>query len=373
MYKNLKAGKAGVTSLAFNSQDYLVSASLDNTITVWNLRNLEQTKKLSSHIDQITQILFSPSNPFICVSASNDNTITLWNDIRKDDYTILSGHYSSVSCVTFSSTGDYLYSGDQDGKLLFWKLSPKPENALLAQEQYRITSIKVSNDSTLLMYGLANGQLKFMNLIKNNVFCVFDGPRNDVSINCLALHPEQIVMAAGYSDGYIRIFDLTNREVMFEYKAHQGKVNSLVFQPLKRYLVSVGDDALIQVRDLKVGKIEFSLQAHSNKILTVDFHIDSNTFATGDLDGNIAIWKFKEDKADTQALATDQKAENFTPKENYGISETVQSKTTTIETIISRIMDSLDIMHRMADQNTKQLKYVQDYVDLQKSNLNNQY
>lgn len=369
LYKNLKSGITGITSLSFNSIDHLASTGLDNTITIWNLKSLDKTKKVSTHIDKITRIAFSPSNPLTCATASKDQTIRLWNDIRKDEYITLLGHNSSVSTFVFSSLGDYIYSGDEDGKIYAWKLCGQPEYTLLAKEAYGITAIQITQDSSILMYGLANGQLKFVNLMKTSIYCIFDGPKEGESLTSLALHPEQVVVAAGYSDGFIRVFDLTNREVMFEYKAHQGKVNDIKFQPLKRYLVSVGDDMLIQIRDLKTGKIEYSLQAHNNKILCLDFHYHGNTFASGDLEGNIAIWKFEEDRPITPPQAVNYITEDVAQRDGFGVSDTLQSKLATIDTIISRVMDSLDIMHRMTDQNTRQLKYVQDYIDLQKAEL----
>lgn len=367
LYKNLNTGKAGITSLAFNSQDILVSASSDNTVTLWNLKSLEKTKKLSTHLNQITRIIFSRTNPKTCVTASEDNTIKIWNDIYSEEFITLHGHNTAVTALAFSDSGDYLYSGDDDGKVFVWKLGKTPDYIMLAKESYRITDIQVSRDSSILIYGLSNGQLKFTNLIKQTVYCVFDGPKEGVSLTCLGLHPEQIVVAAGYSDGFIRVFDLTNREMMFEYKAHQGRVNSLAFQPQKRYLVSIGDDALIQIRDLKSGKTEYSLQAHNNRVLSLDFHENGNTFASGDLDGNIAIWKIDKDEMVATALPNNQVNSGHEVKEEFGYSDTLDSKLVTIDIILARIMDSLDLMHRMTDQNTRQLKYVSDYVDLQKS------
>ena len=83
-----------------------------------------RVKKLIQHFDahseSVNKISFHPSGNFL-VSASDDSKLKVW-DLRywKLGFTLF-GHSSAATSVNFSPKGDYFASGGEDTVVLVWK------------------------------------------------------------------------------------------------------------------------------------------------------------------------------------------------------------------------------------------------------------
>lgn len=130
LQRTLKGHRAGVLSLAFNSDGTrLVSGSNDNTAKVWKLDGTLLTT-FTGHKSAVLSAKFHPGGHLIA-SASNDRTIQLW----KPDGTIISlinGHQESVERLAFSHDGKTVISASIDQTSIIWDLDrvTKPESLL---------------------------------------------------------------------------------------------------------------------------------------------------------------------------------------------------------------------------------------------------
>ena len=71
-----------INALAFNpKEDVLVAtASADNTIGIWDLRNVkEKIHTLEGHADAVTALSWHPQEPGTLASASYDRRILFWD------------------------------------------------------------------------------------------------------------------------------------------------------------------------------------------------------------------------------------------------------------------------------------------------------
>ena len=72
---------------------------------------------------------------------------------------------------------------------------------------------------------------------------------------CVAYHPspDMPVIACGFENGYVRIFDVPNTTALHEYRPHQGAVLNMVYSPDGKRLFTIGSDGHIFVYDAARG------------------------------------------------------------------------------------------------------------------------
>ena len=79
-----------VNSVAMSSDNrYIVTASSDWTIIVWDIEKKKQVAVLLGHVGSVKNVLITNDNKFI-VSTSEDKTIRVWNFI--DQVAVIEGH-----------------------------------------------------------------------------------------------------------------------------------------------------------------------------------------------------------------------------------------------------------------------------------------
>lgn len=98
-------------------EKYIVSASGDRTIKVWNTSNCEFVRTLMGHKRGIACLQYRDN---LVVSGSSDNTIRLWNVELGTCIRVLEGHEELVRCIRFDDKR--IVSGAYDGKIKVWDL-----------------------------------------------------------------------------------------------------------------------------------------------------------------------------------------------------------------------------------------------------------
>ena len=108
--------RAAVNVVDFDER-YIVSASGDRTIKVWNTDNKEYVRTLAGHRRGIACLQYR--YPTV-VSGSSDNCIRLWNIDDGKCCRILEGHEELVRCIRFDDKR--IVSGAYDGRIKVWDL-----------------------------------------------------------------------------------------------------------------------------------------------------------------------------------------------------------------------------------------------------------
>ena len=111
-----------VVSASFSPDGkYIVSASDDNTVRIWDAKTGQQVgNPLVGHTSFVYSASFSPDGRYI-VSASTDNTVRIWD--AKTGQLVgnpLVGHTSYVRSASFSPDGKYIVSASSDNAVRIW-------------------------------------------------------------------------------------------------------------------------------------------------------------------------------------------------------------------------------------------------------------
>ncbi|VEU23449.1 DEKNAAC104492 [Brettanomyces naardenensis] len=120
-------------------------------------------------------------------------------------------------------------------------------------------------------------------------------------VNSMAFEPVSNVLAAGYSDGSIKIWDLTSSSVVMSLQGHRSAVTILKFDRSGTRLISGSRDTTAILWDLVGETGLFKLKGHRDQITGLEFlsDVDKTTdemddwLLTTSKDGLIKLWDLK--------------------------------------------------------------------------------
>jgi len=175
--------------------DLVVSASLDQTVRVWDICALRKKVAgnganasmrdndlkipqmnadlfgggdavvkyvLEGHDRGVNWASFHPSLPLI-VSGADDRQVKLWrmNDTKAWEVDTLRGHVNNVSCVMFHARQDIIVSNSEDKSIRVWDMSKRSGAQTFRRENDRFWILSAHPNLNLLAAGHDSGMIVF--------------------------------------------------------------------------------------------------------------------------------------------------------------------------------------------------------------------
>jgi WD40 repeat protein len=225
------------------------------TITIWNLKNGTKGKPLEgekseSRMPYITHSLsFNSANSNILASDSaGGNDVLLW-DVNSRELRRLRGHTAPVDLVAFSPNGEWLASRDLKGHLILWDWQVKdtPPSRTLSDSQ-AVVSFVFSPDSNM-------------------------------------------IASCNTTDNKILLWRVGTGELAGEFSLGPGGfVTNLAFDPEGKTLAAAMNDRTIVLLDVVKGQVINSLAGHTDWVTSLKFSKSGNRMASGSSDGTLILW-----------------------------------------------------------------------------------
>jgi WD40 repeat protein/serine/threonine protein kinase len=333
----LAGHKNEVNWLAFSPDGKrIATASSDQTGRLWDARTGELQAVLGGNTEQVRHVVFSPQGARI-VTASEDATLRLWNALTGELIAVLRGHGGRfpLECPPlFTPDGARLVSGSEDGTLRVWDMSLLERNGILKGHEKYVYDVAFSPDGeqvasaawdgTARLWDATTGRqtglpLEHATKIINSVAYSADGRRLvtaerelgatlwDVAShkpvrdsqyvapgvfwdNRAVLNPAGTLLAAGGSDGAVRLWDVgTGREIV-RLEGHGKEVKDTAFSPDGSLLATAGQDGTVRLWDVSAGASVAVLHGHADTVWRVAFSPDGKLLASGSGDKTIRLW-----------------------------------------------------------------------------------
>lgn len=270
-------------------------------------------KSLKSHTETITAIDFDM--PFgTLVTASLDDTVKIWNLLNGEYQGLLQGHNASVKCLQLEN--NIVATGSMDASIKLWDLQhlESYETTKSFQSSNYINKKKDPNNTSF-----------FINESKNIHISPFDTKKKDNNFHIATLesHMDEItalyfigkVLVSGSSDKTLRQWDLeTGRciqtlDVLWATAQYNNLPSSLdnfksrisfkekeydfvgAIQFFDAALASGTVDGIVRLWDLRSGLIIKTLIGHTAPITCLQF--DKYHLITGSIDRSIRIWDLR--------------------------------------------------------------------------------
>ncbi|GJJ67817.1 hypothetical protein EMPS_00163 [Entomortierella parvispora] len=336
----LQGHKATIRAVSYSPKgNYLVSASSDCTIRVWDTLTGRLVNTIQVHA-QVNDVVYSP-NGLQIAAACDDSTVRLWHS---EDWTtpgpILSGHSDGVKHVSYAPDGFQLASSGWDESIRLWV------SVTSNQQQYRrhrseVTqvsrleggkfivsrckdSVRIWNDATgSLRHSLPNNLkitvmatspcgLQFAtagtadNIIRlwepQSGQCklkLYDSKERTVAISSSSEQMERITdiayssdgyrLASGCLDGMVRIWNWRDGTLIHRLK-NSNKGTHLVFSPSGSGLLATAESNIIQIWDVVKGVRLHKLYGNQNTIEKLAFSSEGDFITTAAVDGYFRTW-----------------------------------------------------------------------------------
>ena len=101
-----------------------------HTVQIWDAYTGQGLKELKGHTKVINSAVFSPNGKYI-VSASDDGTVRIWDSRTGEQIgDVLKGHTAKVEYATFSPNGRQIVSASEDKTIRIWDAHPGVETKI---------------------------------------------------------------------------------------------------------------------------------------------------------------------------------------------------------------------------------------------------
>lgn len=241
----------------------------------------------------------------------------------------LTGHRDGVYTLQPGGSAHQVFSAAGDGMVVLWNLQHPEEGELIAKLPNSIYALhRLPNENLLVAGHNYNGihlldwqsqkELASMQLGNAAIFDIQsvegrlliasgDGMvtivdiaswsvskkllASEKSARTIAVHQAGREFAVGYSDNFIRVFDLNTMMLKNEWQAHANSVFTLTYSPDFRLLLSGSRDARLKAWRVDENyMLEKEVVAHLFAINHVNFSPDGKHFVTCSMDKSIKVW-----------------------------------------------------------------------------------
>lgn len=313
-------------------ESILISGFYNNSILIWSLETFEILCKMIDTPGIINSLSLTPKEDFI-VSASSDSPISVWdieNGIKiktldaETSSVVSINNYSDKFILLFSNLNIGLLSEDfsdlkincelKHFKLETLVISPKSNligfvNGLSAfiynrdsdayvssmdNHERPVQFIEISNDEKFALTGILGKKNNFIywSLNLSQVIGSLVGHTNTVL--CANFSKDCFRAVSGSADKSVVLWDLREKKLIFKLVGHSNEVCSVKFMENEENAVSAGNDMCLIIWDLKnESKIQV-ISEHKYKICKLLLMKGDKYAISCDKTDGIRVWNLKK-------------------------------------------------------------------------------
>jgi WD40 repeat protein/serine/threonine protein kinase len=319
---------------------------------LWSEFNSSQST-LYGHADAVETTAVSRDGKWLATSG-RDNCVYLWLvDGREKVFQFRTT--GTPKCLSFSADGERLACGDLDNKIYIWNLANQTTEKVCGPYPSDIGALQFCPSSDLLLFGMdvkdtfkSKGRVftfqdhsdsrlpyQFLSLDKyelvdplpvfaadNAMFSFSDdgeflataSVEGDIHIwrkengkysphsihdhtvsdlTALSLSPTGRLMACGYTDNTVLVWELENDKLLKSFSGHDGPVQSVCFSDNEENVLSASDDNTAILWHLD-GRRNRQFQGHLKSVTNAIFLHGGTEILTSSLDHTAKIWSFNK-------------------------------------------------------------------------------
>ncbi len=229
-----------IKCIAFHSGHHLLSGSSNgHTITCWDLRSQSIVWQSKEHKSRIWDIHVSPLTNDYMVSASADQTVKVWKYKEEEEeqgfecIQTWSGHSGDVySCKIHPTNDKYFITGGYDSQLRMFTLqnNGNSNNSMIKNfkgHSSSIYSVCFNHPGTMIVSGSKDNTIKFWDITSG--VCIKTLTQHLGEVTCVEMNATQNNLLLSCSkDNTNRLWDLRTSKPVRRFQGHQNTYSNLI-------------------------------------------------------------------------------------------------------------------------------------------------
>ena len=304
---------------------YLAGGFDDNSVRVWNLdSSLTLKYEFNKHTDLISGITFVNDNRYL-VTASYDNNVSIWDmKVESQPYS-LNLHDNKVICFKSSRDGKKVYFSQSRNSVMVWEIPQLHKNARYRKHTHSVNKLiflpncfellSIGSDGLAVLWDFRNDLMQEVVALDGNLTnagipndgeyvmitsskpCIYrwdfkTGVIDEFEFNTTALAIEfskdNYTIAVSDSLNRVIVYDADVMERKFILKSHRAPVTALAFVQEDKFLISASMDTEITKWAMETGERVGVFKGHMNSISSMIVSPDDLVISASD--EAIIVW-----------------------------------------------------------------------------------
>ncbi|KAJ9517002.1 hypothetical protein QJQ45_027353 [Haematococcus lacustris] len=287
----------GARSLDFSADGHLlISGNLRGELTVFNVEHHCQLHKWTAHKrSAITCVKFTHDSSAV-YSCGGDCKVILWDWRTQTQLSLLTGHQAPVMSVDMSLNGNIMVSGDKDGMLIVWDAVVLVPQQIVAAHEGPVLCCSVSPDGSKIASSGTDEHIVILDSQSGQELFSLDDAMDGKGMT-IKFSFEGSRIEIGGEKGSVLIWDVLNNCLLYDIKAHDGKVFDCSWSGDSRRLLSVGSDGKARLWDSAAGSELCAANFHrgfgvveAGGFIKCDLSVDGSTMAGCTAKGQLVLW-----------------------------------------------------------------------------------
>ena len=202
--------------------------------------------------------------------------------------TVFTDTFTSILSVAFSPDSSLLVAGTENGDVRLWNASNGAPLRSYEGHTGRVRSVAFSPDGQTIVSGSEDYTLRLWSIDSDQCLYVLQGHTDRV--RSVAISPDGTVIISGSDDGTVKIWDLQTKNLLKTLQGHTDRVRSVAFSPDGGSIASSGEDQTVRLWDAQSGQCLKIMTGHEKHVHAVTFSPDGRLLVSGGEDHTVRLW-----------------------------------------------------------------------------------